>query len=93
MFATLSLVAPTSPFAPVLPGFAPAPLAAPGPPRQQTLDELGTPLSEVTFIVDLETTGASPKSGAITRSVRSRAGRWLLGRLETFVNPGVPIRR
>jgi DNA polymerase-3 subunit epsilon len=35
--------------------------------RQGTFDELGTPLSEVTFVVvDLETTGGSPASSAIS---------------------------
>ena len=93
MFATLAIVAPTSPFAPVLPGFAAAPTAAPIPPRQQTLDDLGTPLSEVTFVVlDLETTGGSPHDCAITEvgAVKLRGGE-CLGRFETLVNPGVPI--
>jgi len=87
-------VAPTSPFAPVLSGFASAPTAPPSPPRQQTLDDLGTPLAQVTFVVvDLETTGTSPAGGdAITEigALRMRGGE-LLGRFETFVNPGVPI--
>jgi DNA polymerase-3 subunit epsilon len=77
----------------VLSGFEPAPPAPPSPPRQQTLDDLGTPLADVTFvIVDLETTGASPRSDAITEigALRMRGGE-LLGRFETFVNPGVPI--
>ena len=93
MFATLVLVAPTSPFAPVLPGFVPAPTAPPSPPRQQTLDDLGMPLSDVTFVVvDLETTGASPAADEITEigALRMRGGQ-LLGRFETFVTPGVPI--
>ena len=35
--------------------------------RQASFDDLGTPLSEVTFVVlDLETTGASPNDSAIT---------------------------
>src|ERR1700722_20480347 len=86
-------VAPPSPFAPVLSGFAPAPPATPTTPRQQTLDDLGMPLSEVTFVVvDLETTGASPRTDAITEigALRMRGGE-LLGRFETFVNPGIPI--
>jgi DNA polymerase-3 subunit epsilon len=60
---------------------------------QQSLDELGTPLSEVTFVVvDLETTGASPRTEAITEigALRLRGGE-LLGTFETLVNPGVPI--
>ena len=36
--------------------------------RQQSFDDLGTPLSEVTFVVvDLETTGGSARTGAITK--------------------------
>ncbi len=76
-----------------LPGFAPTPAAAPPSPRQQTLDELGTPLAEVTFVVvDLETTGGSPYADAITEigALKLRGGE-LLGRFETLVNPGVPI--
>jgi DNA polymerase III subunit epsilon len=86
-------VAPTSLPAPVLPGFAPAPEASARPSFQQSLDELGTPLAEVTFVVvDLETTGTSPGADAITEigALRLRGGE-LLGRFETFVNPGVPI--
>jgi DNA polymerase-3 subunit epsilon len=79
--------------APPLPGFAPT-LAAPAPPpRQQTLDDLGRPLSDVTFVVlDLETTGGSPQHDAITEvgALKLRGGE-LLGRFETLVNPGVPI--
>jgi DNA polymerase-3 subunit epsilon len=77
----------------VLPGFAPAPTAPARPSFQQSLDDLGVPLAEVTFVVvDLETTGASPNADAITEigALRMRGGE-LLGRFETFVNPGVPI--
>lgn len=86
-------MASTCPLPSALPGFASVPAASPSPPRQQTLDELGTPLCEVTFVVvDLETTGTSPASDAITEigALRMRGGE-LLGRFETFVNPGVPI--
>ncbi len=77
-----------------LPGFAAAD-AAPtrGAPRQATLDDLGTPLSEVTFVVlDLETTGGSPATERITEigALKLRGGE-LLGTFETLVNPGVPI--
>ena len=61
--------------------------------RQASFDDLGTPLSEVTFVVlDLETTGASPNDCAITEvgAVKYRGGE-LLGRFETLVNPGVAI--
>jgi DNA polymerase-3 subunit epsilon len=81
------------PPAAVLPGFEPAPAAPPPAPRQRSLDDLGTPLHEVTFVViDLETTGASPREDAITEigALRLRGGE-LLRRIDTLVNPGVPI--
>ena len=55
--------------------------------------DLATPLSEVTFVViDLETTGGSPARDRITEigALKLRGGE-LLGRLDTFVNPGVPL--
>uniref|UniRef100_UPI000838C9C8 DEDD exonuclease domain-containing protein n=1 Tax=Kribbia dieselivorans TaxID=331526 RepID=UPI000838C9C8 len=60
---------------------------------QTTLDDLGTPLSEVTFVVvDLETTGGNPRDCGITEigAVKVRAGE-VLGEFQTFVNPGEPI--
>jgi len=60
---------------------------------QGTFDELGTPLREVTFVVvDLETTGGSPESSAITEvgAVKVRGGE-VLGEFQTLVNPGEPI--
>jgi DNA polymerase-3 subunit epsilon len=60
---------------------------------QSTFDELGTPLSEVTFVVvDLETTGGSPASSAITEigAVKVRGGE-LLGEFQTLVNPGMSV--
>jgi DNA polymerase III subunit epsilon len=60
-----------------------------GLPRQCTFDELGIPLSEVTFVVvDLETTGGSPTACAITEigAVKVRGGE-LLGEFQTLVNP------
>ncbi|MET9343577.1 DEDD exonuclease domain-containing protein [Nonomuraea sp. NPDC003804] len=60
---------------------------------QGTLDELGTPLSEVTFVVfDLETTGGSAQEHAITEigAVKVRAGE-VLGEFATLVDPGGPI--
>jgi DNA polymerase-3 subunit epsilon len=60
---------------------------------QGTLDELGTPLSEVDFVVvDLETTGGSAASCAITEigAVRVRGGV-VVGELQTLVNPGTAI--
>ncbi|GAA3445623.1 DEDD exonuclease domain-containing protein [Planomonospora venezuelensis] len=60
---------------------------------QGTLDELGTPLSEITFVVfDLETTGVSAEEHAITEigAVKVRGGR-VLGEFGTLVDPGTPI--
>ena len=60
---------------------------------QRSFDDLGTPLSEVTFVViDLETTGGSPASSAITEvgAVKLRGGE-CLGTLQTLVNPGLAI--
>jgi DNA polymerase III epsilon subunit family exonuclease len=61
---------------------------------QSTLQDLGRPLLETTFVViDLETTGASPHIGAaITEigAVKVKAGK-TLGEFKTFVNPGHPI--
>ncbi|MGY1624103.1 DEDD exonuclease domain-containing protein [Geodermatophilus sp. SYSU D00965] len=69
--------------------------AAAGLPRyeQATIDELGTPLAEVTFVVvDLETTGGSPKDSAITEigAVKVRGGQ-VLGEFQTLVDPGCAI--
>ncbi|WP_460461266.1 DEDD exonuclease domain-containing protein, partial [Angustibacter peucedani] len=60
---------------------------------QGTLDELGTPLPDVEFVVvDLETTGGSPREAAITEigAVRVRGGE-VVGEFQTLVNPGSPI--
>ncbi|GAA0358217.1 DEDD exonuclease domain-containing protein [Microbispora corallina] len=60
---------------------------------QGTLDELGTPLREVTFVVfDLETTGGSAAEHAITEigAVKVRGGE-ILGEFATLVDPGSPI--
>ena len=58
--------------------------------EQQSFDELGRPLRDVTFcVVDLETTGASHRSGArITEigAVKVRGGE-VLGEFHTLVNP------
>lgn len=88
----------------VAPGFAPvgapvvaraiAPAGAPGArPVQLTLDEIGTPLSEVTFVVvDLETTGGTPVDCEITEigAVKVRGGE-VLGEFQTLVDPGGPV--
>lgn len=60
------------------------------PPRQRSLDDLGTPLNEVTFcVLDLETTGTDPRSDEICEvgAVRVRGGE-VLGTFQTLVNPG-----
>ncbi len=62
-------------------------------PVQGTLDDLGTPLVGVTFVVvDLETTGGTPADCAITEvgAVKVRGGQ-VLGEFQTLVNPGTPI--
>lgn len=61
---------------------------------QATLDDIGTPLAEVTFVVvDLETTGGSAAACEITEigAVKVRAGQ-VLGEFHTLVNPqaGIP---
>ena len=65
----------------------------PGTPVQPSLDDLGTPLREVTFVVvDLETTGGTPASSAITEigAVKVRGGE-VLGEFQTLVDPGTPV--
>ena len=60
---------------------------------QTTLDDLGTPLRDVTFcVVDLETTGGRADDLGITEigAVSVRGGE-ILGEFQTLVNPGVPI--
>ncbi|MDQ3716572.1 MAG: DEDD exonuclease domain-containing protein [Actinomycetota bacterium] len=60
---------------------------------QISIDELGTPLRDVTFVVvDLETTGGSPEGCAITEigAVKVRAGE-CLGEFQTLVDPGSAI--
>jgi DNA polymerase-3 subunit epsilon len=61
---------------------------------QATFDDIGRPLSETTFVVlDLETTGSSPSTGAgITEigAVKVRGGE-IIGEFATLVNPDGPI--
>jgi DNA polymerase III subunit epsilon len=62
-------------------------------PAQVSFDELGTALREVTFVVvDLETTGGSPQTSAITEigAVKVRGGE-VLGEFATLVNPRTEI--
>jgi DNA polymerase III epsilon subunit family exonuclease len=59
-----------------------------------TIEDLGRPLALTTFVVlDLETSGGAPHLGAhITEigAVKVRGGE-VLGKFQTFVNPGTPI--
>ena len=60
---------------------------------QPSLDDIGTPLSDVTFVVvDLETTGGSPNGAAITEigAVKVRGGQ-VLGEFQTLVDPCGPV--
>lgn len=61
---------------------------------QPTFEDLGPSLRDLTFVVvDLETTGTSPRTGAgITEigAVKVRGGE-VLGEFATLVNPGEPI--
>jgi len=60
---------------------------------QLSLDDLGTPLRDVTFcVIDLETTGGSPVTSGITEigAVKLRGGE-CLGTFQTLVNPGCAI--
>jgi DNA polymerase-3 subunit epsilon len=62
-------------------------------PGQGTLDDVGTPLREVDFVVvDLETTGSSPRSCEITEfgAVRVRGGE-VVGEFQTLVRPSGAI--
>jgi DNA polymerase-3 subunit epsilon len=61
---------------------------------QATIEDLGRPLVQTTFVVlDLETSGGAPHLGAnITEigAVKVRGGE-VLGKFQTFINPGTPI--
>ncbi len=62
---------------------------------QRSFDDLGPPLHQVTFcVVDLETTGATADTCAITEvgAVKVRGGD-CLGTFQTLVNPGRSIPR
>src|SRR3954468_8339629 len=94
----LSLPRPTVRPVPSSPGLFPASRAGAAvfdPPGyvQATIEELGTPLSTVTFVVvDLETTGGSPNDSAITEigAVKVRGGE-VLGEFQTLVDPGTEV--
>jgi len=60
---------------------------------QPSFDDLGPNLIDTTFVVlDLETTGGSPKDCAITEigAVKVRGGE-VIGEFQTLINPGGPI--
>ena len=60
---------------------------------QRSFDDLGTPLSDVTFcVLDIETTGGDRHVDLITEigMVKVRAGEFL-GTLQTLINPGRAI--
>jgi DNA polymerase-3 subunit epsilon len=60
---------------------------------QRSFEDLGTPLTEVTFcVLDLETTGGSPAESAITEvgAVKVKMGE-VVGTFHTLVNPGEPV--
>jgi DNA polymerase III subunit epsilon len=60
---------------------------------QGRLDDLGTPLVDVEFVVlDLETTGGSPTGDRVTEvgAVKVRGGE-VLGSFHTLVDPEIPI--
>ncbi|HWD50849.1 MAG TPA: exonuclease domain-containing protein [Acidimicrobiales bacterium] len=56
---------------------------------QQSFDDLGTPLREVTFVVlDVETTGGSPTGSSLTEVAAARyRGGEMLGTYQTLVKP------
>jgi DNA polymerase-3 subunit epsilon len=69
------------------------PIVRPSISTQRSFDELGEPLREVTFVVvDLETTGGSAQTEAITEigAVKVRGGQ-VLGEFATLVDPGRSI--
>ncbi len=60
---------------------------------QPSFDDLSTPLYDITFcVLDLETTGGSPKDCEITEigAVKYHSGE-LVGSFQTLVDPGLPI--
>jgi len=60
---------------------------------QRTFDDLGTPLSDVTFcVLDLETTGGDRNNDVITEigAIKVRGGH-SLGTFQTLINPGRAI--
>lgn len=69
------------------------PPASPPRERQGTFDDLGTPLSDVTFcVIDFETTGGNAATCEITEvgAVKVKGGE-VLGTFQTLVDPGCSI--
>jgi DNA polymerase III epsilon subunit family exonuclease len=61
---------------------------------QSTLQELGQPLQETTFVViDLETTGGAPHLGAAITEIGAVkiCGGKRIGEFKTFIDPGHPV--
>ncbi len=61
---------------------------------QATIEDLGRPLRLTTFVVlDLETSGGSPKAGAGITEIGAVkvCGGEVLGKFQTFINPGTSI--
>lgn len=59
---------------------------------QPSFDDLGTPLSEVTFcVVDLETTGSGSEDAITEIGAVKVCGGHVLGEFQTLVRPGGPI--
>jgi DNA polymerase-3 subunit epsilon len=60
---------------------------------QRSFEDLGTPLSQVTFcVVDLETTGGSPTDSQITEVGALKVLRGeVVGTFQTLVDPGEPV--
>src|SRR6476469_9414438 len=69
------------------------PVVSPGRETQRSFDELGEPLREITFVVvDLETTGGSSLTEAITEIGAGKVrGGEVLGEFATLVDPGRSI--
>lgn len=65
----------------------------PGMLAQRSFEELGTPLDSVTFcVVDLETTGGSPRDSKITEigALKVRQGE-VMGTFQSLIDPGEPV--